>query len=47
MSLGIDPLSSVDKICNFDCVYCQLGRTLHFQNERKIFVPTSEVLKEV
>lgn len=47
MSLGIDPISAVEKICNFDCVYCQLGRTLHFQNERKAFVPTQDILDEV
>ncbi|MCR4336297.1 MAG: radical SAM protein, partial [Candidatus Omnitrophica bacterium] len=26
-SLGIDPLSDKVKICNLDCIYCQLGRT--------------------
>lgn len=25
-SLGVDVISSDKKICNFDCVYCQLGQ---------------------
>jgi len=25
-SLGIDPLCSNEKICSFDCIYCQLGK---------------------
>ena len=48
MSLGIDPLSSGNqKICNFDCIYCQLGRTKDFTFERKIFVPTDDILREI
>jgi len=27
ISLGINPLSPYHKICNFDCIYCQYGRT--------------------
>ncbi len=27
-SLGIDLLSTQGKTCSFDCVYCQLGRTI-------------------
>jgi len=46
-SLGIDPLSSKSKICNMDCIYCQLGRTAQLTNERKIFVPTYEVVDEI
>src|SRR3989338_1906861 len=47
MSLGIDPISIDKKICNFDCVYCQLGRTKEFTEERKIFIPTNDILREV
>ncbi len=25
-SLGVDPICSEEKICSFDCVYCQLGK---------------------
>ena len=46
-SLGIDPLSSKDKICNMDCIYCQLGKTPQLSNERKIYVPTRDVLDEI
>jgi len=47
VSLGIDPLSDRHKICNLDCVYCQLGRTHYFADERKEFVPTQEIVKEI
>lgn len=36
-SLGIDPIPS--KTCNFQCIYCQLGKTTHFTNERKSYLP--------
>jgi wyosine [tRNA(Phe)-imidazoG37] synthetase (radical SAM superfamily) len=37
-SLGIDLLSTRGKTCSFDCIYCQLGTTVHPQVERKEFV---------
>lgn len=46
-SLGIDPLSTQHKICNMDCVYCQLGRTAALTHERKIYVQTEDVIKEL
>lgn len=46
-SLGIDLLSQKEKICNFDCVYCQLGKTNKYTIERKEYVPTEEVIKEI
>lgn len=46
-SLGIDPISGKDKICSFDCVYCQLGRTKSLTDERKIFIPTEEIIEEL
>ena len=46
-SLGIDPISSKHKICNMDCVYCQLGKTLELVHERQVFVPTQDVLDEI
>ena len=46
-SLGIDPLSSKHKICNMDCIYCQLGKTTQLINERKVYVPTQDVMDEI
>lgn len=46
-SLGIDPLSEVAKICNLDCNYCQLGRTHILSNERKVYVHTDEIMREI
>ena len=46
-SLGIDPLSNDGKVCTFNCMYCQLGETRFLTDERKIFVPTVEVIDEL
>lgn len=46
-SLGIDPISQNEKICTFDCIYCQLGKTKHLIDKRKVFFPTSGVIKEL
>lgn len=46
-SLGVDPLSQADKICTFDCSYCQIGETRLFNPGRKIFVSTNAIVKEV
>ena len=46
-SLGIDPIATKEKVCNFNCIYCQLGKTIHLENERKIFVPTKDLIREV
>ncbi len=46
-SLGIDPISSFQKTCTFDCIYCQSGRTEVFSCEREVFVPTDEVIREL
>jgi len=47
MSLGIDPITADKKICNFDCIYCQLGRTTRFYTEREDFVPVDDIIKEI
>lgn len=44
-SLGIDTVPS--KTCNWNCVYCQLGRTHPLTNERKDYIPEGEILTEV
>jgi wyosine [tRNA(Phe)-imidazoG37] synthetase (radical SAM superfamily) len=46
-SLGIDPISAEEKVCNFNCAYCQLGDTMVQTQERKVFVPTHEIIDEV
>jgi wyosine [tRNA(Phe)-imidazoG37] synthetase (radical SAM superfamily) len=46
-SLGIDPISSFQKICTFDCVYCQAGRTEVFLAQREVFVPTEALIHEL
>ncbi len=46
-SLGIDLLSQEEKICNFDCVYCQLGSTKKYTVERKTYVPVEKVIEEL
>jgi wyosine [tRNA(Phe)-imidazoG37] synthetase (radical SAM superfamily) len=46
-SLGIDPLSGREKICNFDCLYCQLGETTNYAAKRKEYVPTDRIIEEL
>ncbi len=44
-SLGIDPLRF--KTCNYNCVYCQLGRTRRYTTQRQDFVPRDAVVTQV
>jgi wyosine [tRNA(Phe)-imidazoG37] synthetase (radical SAM superfamily) len=44
-SLGVDPIPF--KTCNYNCVYCQLGRTTPLTNERADFFPREEILAQV
>ena len=44
-SLGVDPIPF--KTCNYNCVYCQLGRTQPLVCERGSYAPTDEVLAQV
>lgn len=44
-SLGIDPVPL--KTCNWNCVYCQLGRSRPMINTRKSFYDPQEILNEV
>ena len=46
-SLGVDPLSCPQKVCNLDCVYCQLGRAPRTTSRRQVFVPTTAVMREI
>lgn len=45
--LGIDLLSQEEKICNFDCSYCQMGSTIKYITKRKVYIPTTEIIKEL
>jgi wyosine [tRNA(Phe)-imidazoG37] synthetase (radical SAM superfamily) len=44
-SLGIDTIPL--KTCNWNCVYCQLGRTVPLTNERREYFPSEAILAEV
>jgi wyosine [tRNA(Phe)-imidazoG37] synthetase (radical SAM superfamily) len=44
-SLGIDPIPF--KTCNWNCVYCQLGRTSPFTIEPRDFYPPDEIVAAV
>jgi wyosine [tRNA(Phe)-imidazoG37] synthetase (radical SAM superfamily) len=44
-SLGIDPIPL--KTCNWNCVYCQLGRTVPLTLERGDYIPRDVILAEV
>jgi len=44
-SLGIDLVPH--KICTYDCIYCQIGKTTEKTLMRKEYVPVKEVLEEV
>ena len=41
-SLGIDLLPR--KICNYDCIYCEVGATTNLTCERKEYVPTEDII---
>jgi wyosine [tRNA(Phe)-imidazoG37] synthetase (radical SAM superfamily) len=45
LSLGIDLLPP--KICNFNCIYCEVGPTTTFTCERKEYTPTAEIMAEI
>lgn len=44
-SLGIDTIPH--KTCNWNCVYCQLGRTVPLVNECREYFPRDEIISEV
>lgn len=46
-SLGVDMLSTQQKTCSFDCVYCQLGRTRKPQIRRGEFVSLDGLLPQL
>lgn len=44
-SLGIDTIPL--KTCNWNCIYCQLGRSMPLTNERQAYYPAAEILSQV
>ena len=44
-SLGVDPIPF--KTCNWNCVYCQLGRTTPVTNVRRDYFPPEAIVAEV
>lgn len=44
-SLGIDPIPF--KTCNWNCVYCQLGRSTPMTNERRDYFPPAKIVRQV
>lgn len=45
-SLGIDLLCQEKKVCNFDCIYCQLGRG-EYSTRREFYVKENDVISEL
>jgi wyosine [tRNA(Phe)-imidazoG37] synthetase (radical SAM superfamily) len=43
----VDILSTAEKTCSFDCIYCQLGRTVNRTTERRVYVPTEAIASEL
>ncbi len=46
-SLGVDLICRPKKVCSFDCIYCQLGRTKEKTLKRKVYVKTERILKDL
>ncbi|MDP8259955.1 MAG: radical SAM protein [Candidatus Gygaella obscura] len=46
-SLGVDPIGTSGKICSFNCIYCQIGKTTKLSNKREVFVDTKKLIKEI
>ena len=44
-SLGVDPIPQ--KTCNWNCVYCQLGRTTPMTDEIAEWIPAGEIVDEI
>ena len=45
LSLGIDVVPY--KVCSYDCIYCQLGRTQKTTIERKPYIPAEKILNQL
>ena len=45
LSLGVDLVPA--KICNFDCIYCEIGPTRALTTRRREYSPTNEIIAEL
>jgi len=45
ISLGVDLVPK--KVCSYDCIYCQIGRTTHQSVERREYIPASSILQDI
>lgn len=45
LSLGVTLLPQ--KVCSFNCIYCQLGKTANLSRERKEYLKPEEILEEL
>jgi wyosine [tRNA(Phe)-imidazoG37] synthetase (radical SAM superfamily) len=45
LSLGVDLVPY--KVCSYDCIYCQIGRTKKRTIERKAYIPATRILEEL
>ncbi len=46
-SLGVDLISSPEKICSLDCIYCQIEKTKNLTAKRQQFIETKKVEDEL
>jgi wyosine [tRNA(Phe)-imidazoG37] synthetase (radical SAM superfamily) len=46
-SLGVDIIAARNKLCSFDCIYCQLGKTLNPVVRRREFVNLAQLSEEL
>ncbi len=46
-SLGIDPISREERVCTFDCVYCQVDSKRASSDKREVFVSTQKIIEEI
>ena len=46
-SLGIDPVSTGEKVCSYDCVYCQISKTASLTDKRRIFIKCEDIIEEL
>ncbi len=46
-SLGVDPVCAERKTCSFDCIYCQLGKTLVKTSKRREFISAERLEKDL
>lgn len=46
-SLGINLLSTKQKVCNFNCIYCECGLTNQLEKEGHVFVDKEELLDQL